>query len=259
MYSYHLLPQLTNSIIFLTVQGCSGFFKRSIHRNRVYTCKASSELKGRCPIDKTHRNQCRACRLKKCFDSSMNKDAVQHERGPRKPKVTKDGFLTPTSFTFPHSKPLFPGAGHGLFGSSGAGAMFSKSFSSPGHSPLSSLTSSLSSPVFGQHPSFHSFLSTVDRNRNLWSIRSPDTHPPHPLSLPPPLISPPLLHSQLPSLPTTWETLQETAARLLFMAVRWAKCLAPFQTLSSSDQVSEHCFSRQHFFQGICLQDFQLW
>jgi Zinc finger, C4 type (two domains) len=54
--------------------GCSGFFKRSIHRNRVYTCKAQGDLKGRCPIDKTHRNQCRACRLKKCFDALMNKD-----------------------------------------------------------------------------------------------------------------------------------------------------------------------------------------
>uniref|UniRef100_A0A182RRF9 Nuclear receptor domain-containing protein n=1 Tax=Anopheles funestus TaxID=62324 RepID=A0A182RRF9_ANOFN len=54
--------------------GCSGFFKRSIHRNRVYTCKAAGELKGRCPVDKTHRNQCRACRLSKCFQSAMNKD-----------------------------------------------------------------------------------------------------------------------------------------------------------------------------------------
>lgn len=54
--------------------GCSGFFKRSIHRNRIYTCKAAGELKGRCPVDKTHRNQCRACRLSKCFQSAMNKD-----------------------------------------------------------------------------------------------------------------------------------------------------------------------------------------
>ena len=64
--------EIFNSLIYF--KGCSGFFKRSIHRGRVYTCKAQGEFKGRCPIDKTHRNQCRACRLKKCFDSAMNKD-----------------------------------------------------------------------------------------------------------------------------------------------------------------------------------------
>lgn len=34
----------------------------------------------------------------------------------------------------------------------------------------------------------------------------------------------------------SWDVLQETTARLLFMAVRWVKCLVPFQTLSKADQ-----------------------
>ncbi|CAH8577300.1 unnamed protein product [Schistosoma rodhaini] len=65
--------------------GCSGFFKRSIHKNRSYTCKASGNLKGKCTIDRHHRNHCRACRLNKCFLAQMNEESVQHERGPRKP------------------------------------------------------------------------------------------------------------------------------------------------------------------------------
>lgn len=30
---------------------------------------------------------------------------------------------------------------------------------------------------------------------------------------------------------------QETSARLLFMAVRWVRCLAPFQALAPNDQL----------------------
>ncbi len=46
--------------------------QRSIRRNRQYICKGKVE--GNCVVDKTHRNQCRACRLRKCMKEGMNKD-----------------------------------------------------------------------------------------------------------------------------------------------------------------------------------------
>lgn len=52
------------------------------------------------------------------------------------------------------------------------------------------------------------------------------------LSFPSLPMSGPGLEVRLP----TWEILQETTARLLFMAVRWVRCLVPFQTLSKNDQ-----------------------
>lgn len=63
--------------------------QRSIRRNRQYMCKARGSGANNCPIDKTHRNQCRACRLHKCAEAGMNKEAVQHERGPRSSTIRR--------------------------------------------------------------------------------------------------------------------------------------------------------------------------
>ncbi|KAI1285482.1 Transcription factor HNF-4 -like protein [Halotydeus destructor] len=56
--------------------GCKGFFRRSVRKSHVYTCRFNRN----CLIDKDKRNQCRYCRLKKCFRAGMKKEAVQNER-----------------------------------------------------------------------------------------------------------------------------------------------------------------------------------
>uniref|UniRef100_A0A3B3VY08 Hepatocyte nuclear factor 4, gamma n=1 Tax=Poecilia latipinna TaxID=48699 RepID=A0A3B3VY08_9TELE len=56
--------------------GCKGFFRRSIRKSHVYTCRFSRQ----CVVDKDKRNQCRFCRLNKCFRAGMKKEAVQNER-----------------------------------------------------------------------------------------------------------------------------------------------------------------------------------
>ncbi|XP_015751728.1 PREDICTED: hepatocyte nuclear factor 4-gamma-like isoform X2 [Acropora digitifera] len=56
--------------------GCKGFFRRSVRKNHVYACR----FQRNCVINKDKRNQCRFCRLRKCFRAGMKKEAVQNER-----------------------------------------------------------------------------------------------------------------------------------------------------------------------------------
>ncbi|XP_029457460.1 nuclear receptor subfamily 2 group C member 1 isoform X2 [Rhinatrema bivittatum] len=62
----------------VTCEGCKGFFKRSIRKNLVYTCRGSKD----CIINKHHRNRCQYCRLQRCMELGMKQDSVQCERKP---------------------------------------------------------------------------------------------------------------------------------------------------------------------------------
>ncbi|XP_017588868.1 PREDICTED: retinoic acid receptor gamma [Corvus brachyrhynchos] len=63
-----------------------GFFRRSIQKNMVYTCHRERN----CQINKVTRNRCQFCRLQKCFQVGMSKEAVQNDRNKRKKEVKED-------------------------------------------------------------------------------------------------------------------------------------------------------------------------
>ncbi|XP_071312067.1 retinoic acid receptor gamma isoform X1 [Agelaius tricolor] len=67
-------------------EGCKGFFRRSIQKNMVYTCHRERN----CQIDKVTRNRCQFCRLQKCFQVGMSKEAVRNDRNKRKKEVKED-------------------------------------------------------------------------------------------------------------------------------------------------------------------------
>ncbi|XP_047737371.1 nuclear receptor subfamily 4 group A member 1 isoform X1 [Hyalella azteca] len=60
----------------LSCDGCKGFFRRSIRKDNTYLCRFDR----RCNMTKDRRNQCRHCRLNKCLEVGMKKEAVQNER-----------------------------------------------------------------------------------------------------------------------------------------------------------------------------------
>ncbi|XP_043541099.1 nuclear receptor ROR-alpha A-like, partial [Chiloscyllium plagiosum] len=64
----------------ITCEGCKGFFRRSQQNSITYTCSRQRN----CPIDRTSRNRCQHCRLHKCLELGMSRDAVKFGRMSKK-------------------------------------------------------------------------------------------------------------------------------------------------------------------------------
>ncbi|KAK2587601.1 hypothetical protein KPH14_003728 [Odynerus spinipes] len=239
--------------------GCSGFFKRSIHNHREYTCKAQGALKGRCPIDKTHRNQCRACRLAKCFKVNMNKEAVQHERGPRKPKphsiLSEKQQQSPTVTQRAGLRSAYVLSHHrfrceqrfaayprpvGLVQKPPEDSASLVPLAQPQHPPspttlYQAAAAAATTVPLAPQPSLLQILISAEKCQELvWSAR-PQAETEYSLEQTETEAS----HSPtgtVQSLGSMWE-IEEITARLLFMAVRWVRCLPPFQTLPKDVQL----------------------
>uniref|UniRef100_A0A8B9H4R7 Nuclear receptor subfamily 2, group C, member 2 n=1 Tax=Astyanax mexicanus TaxID=7994 RepID=A0A8B9H4R7_ASTMX len=62
----------------VSCEGCKGFFKRSVRKSLTYSCRSNQD----CVVNKHHRNRCQFCRLRKCLEMGMKMESVQSERKP---------------------------------------------------------------------------------------------------------------------------------------------------------------------------------
>uniref|UniRef100_A0A8C6MVA2 Nuclear receptor subfamily 1, group H, member 5 n=1 Tax=Mus spicilegus TaxID=10103 RepID=A0A8C6MVA2_MUSSI len=79
----------------LTCEGCKGFFRRSITKNAVYSCKNG----GHCEMDMYMRRKCQECRLKKCKAVGMLAECLLTEIQCKSKRLRKN---------FKHGPALYP-------------------------------------------------------------------------------------------------------------------------------------------------------
>ncbi|XP_058447622.1 nuclear receptor subfamily 2 group E member 1-like [Malaya genurostris] len=237
--------------------GCRGFFKRSIRRNLEYVCKEG----GKCIVDVSRRNQCQACRFAKCLQANMRREAVQHERAPRNcapfsaiSGINPSDFYASRPFTMPQTNLFFPLPLH-ITSSSAFTPMETNRFLSPyggttmfdhfpptafGTSPmpnipnLKTLDKPLSESIFTKITGDMSSLQSPPVHSISSILNTSSTAKENEVSSSEECTNQPTVAARVEK--TETDTLFETAAKLLFLAVKWAKSVPSFLQLPTADQ-----------------------
>jgi len=204
----------------ISCEGCKGFFKRSIRKENGYLCRGNKD----CQVNKSQRNRCQYCRMEKCLAMGMRGDSVQSERRPGRPSLSglkknmkerqpfKESSIIQRNYTMSNNNTIIDDKDLG---------------------DLEEITSEQSE-----------ILSSLDDLQlKLTKEKSPPKCPPvfnHCSfeSLDPCLV---YFHLSCPALPPSPLNIQfvcESASRILFHSIHWARKVPVFMDMSCSIQVS---------------------
>ncbi|XP_053441558.1 nuclear receptor subfamily 2 group C member 1 isoform X3 [Nycticebus coucang] len=206
----------------VTCEGCKGFFKRSIRKNLVYSCRGSKD----CIINKHHRNRCQYCRLQRCIAFGMKQDSVQCERKPIEVSREKSSNCAASTEKIYIRKDLrSPLAATPTFVTDSETARAFDTLTkalNPGES------TTCQSSVEGMEGSVHliagdSSINCIEKEGPLLS----DSHVAFRLTMPSPM--PEYLNVHY---------IGESASRLLFLSMHWALSIPSFQALGQENSIS---------------------
>jgi len=209
----------------ISCEGCKGFFKRSIRKENGYLCRGNKD----CQVNKSQRNRCQYCRMEKCLAMGMRGDSVQSERRPGRPSLNGIKKNMREHQSFKESSAL-----HGNYTTANNNTIIDhmsvyKNHEQEDIEEISSEQSDILS-------------SLEDLQLKLTREKSPPKSPPVFNHCSFDCLDPSLVYFNLscPALPPSPLNIQfvcESASRILFHSVHWARKVPVFKDMSFSNQV----------------------